>query len=486
MGSLWRAAVRPRSEAREITTIDDYVEAVANALGGYGDASSVVPYGGLNDTYKRQYIEQVPQDLQGYARALFAGNDVVFSLMDVRQKVFSAVRFQWQRINNGRPSELFGTPALSILETPYVGGTTQDILARVIQDADLAGNSYHCVIDNELVRLRPDWVQIVLMPRFYNGGQVGWSRLGYLYWEKGIGNDDPVPLLTGEVAHFAPIPDPLAPFRGMSWLTPVLREAQNDKAMNTHKSKFFENAATPNLSVSLAKEVRPDSFKRFVEEMNLGHKGVENAYKTLYLGGGADVKVIGTDFSQMDFSNVQGHGETRIAAAAGVPPIIAGFSEGLASATYSNYGQARRRFADGTMHPLWQNVAGSLATLVPAPGGSAVRLWYDARDVPFLREDRRDAVGIVQTQASTIRQLIETGYEPDAVVRAVTSEDFGLLLGQHSGLTSVQLQPPTDDPNAKIPAPGELTVPGKAANPTQIKGGGEKPKSSTPATGASS
>jgi phage portal protein BeeE len=53
----------------------------------------------------------------------------------------------------------------------------------------------------------------------------------------------------------------------------------------------------------------------------------------------------------------QGAGETRIAAAAGVPPVIVGLSEGLQAATYSNYSQARRRFADGTMRPLWRNAA---------------------------------------------------------------------------------------------------------------------------------
>ena len=64
-----------------------------------------------------------------------------------------------------------------------------------------------------------------------------------------------------------------------------------------------------------------------------GHEGLWNAYKTLYLGGGADAKIIGSNMQQLDFKTVQGHGETRIAAAAGVPPIIVGLSEGLEAAT---------------------------------------------------------------------------------------------------------------------------------------------------------
>jgi hypothetical protein len=789
MASLLRS-LRPlrREPSRSITTVDDYADALASFSYGFGGIETLT---GLTGTYGKQATERVSHNLEGYAQAAYAANGVVFACMAVRMAVFSTVRFQWQRINGGQPSELFGTPSLSMLETPWTGGTTQDLLARMIQDADLAGNSYWTGIDGELVRLRPDWVQIVLEPRTAGGRQVGWSRLGYAYWEGGIGNSDPAVFLADQVAHFAPSPDPLASYRGMSWLTPVLREVTNDKAMNTHKAKYFENAApqplsapvltprgwstmgamlvgsevigsdgkphrvtgvypqgerdiycvrfadgsavectndhvwsvqsiydrkrgvlrqlttaqiaadthyrsgpakwavpfvdpiefdaaeslpidpwllgvllgdgcmtgpggptlaadardaaatesllaasvpagvtvsrrdrggwvefylgsggrrgnplkdalgqfgvwgvkgpdksvppaflrasiadrlallrglldsdgsvdqgqptlvrfsstsraladavrelarslggtatlkrtsrgqwavnvqrlpeamvpfslprkadiyrapgargqrartitsvefvrreeaqcirvdvpdhlyvtsdyvlthnTPNLAVSLDKDVRVEAFKQFQEVMDTKHRGVQNAYRTLYLGGGADVKVIGSDLQQINFSQVQGHGETRVAAAAGVPPVIVGLSEGLQAATYSNYGQARRRFADGTMHPLWQNAAGSLVPVIPPPpsdGRSASRLWYDARDVAFLREDRMDAANIQGRQATTIRTLVDAGYEPDAVVAAVQAEDYTLLKGRHTGLFSVQLQPPGAD-----------------------------------------
>ena len=61
--------------------------------------------------------------------------------MLVRQLVFSSVRFTYQRMRSGALSDLFGTAHLQILERPWVGGTTQDMLARMIQDADLHGNS---------------------------------------------------------------------------------------------------------------------------------------------------------------------------------------------------------------------------------------------------------------------------------------------------------------------------------------------------------
>lgn len=421
---------------RSITTLDDY----AAALNEFVYNGNVYGMGGIQQTIQGQ-SERIANDLRGFATSAYSANGIVFAVMAVRMAVFSAIRFQWQQMSNGRPSTMFGNAALAPLEVPWVGGTTQGMLTRMVQDADLAGNSYWVADGDELVRMRPDWVEIVLQKRMMATGQVGWKRLGYAYYEGGAGGSDgpSAVFLPDEVVHFAPTPDPLATYRGMSWLTPVLREIVNDKAMNRHKSKFFENGATPNLVASLDKSIPMDKFMAFAERLDAKHKGIDNAYKTLYLGGGADVKVVGADFKQMDFKVVQGHGETRIAAAGGVPPVIVGLSEGLEAATYSNYAQARRRFADGTMHPLWQDAAGSLSPILPTPP-NGVRLWYDSRDVPFLREDKADAASIQNKQASTIKQLIDAGYKPETVTAAVDAEDWSLL--KHTGLFSVQLQAP--------------------------------------------
>jgi hypothetical protein len=117
--------------------------------------------------------------------------------------------------------------------------------------------------------------------------------------------------------------------------------------------------------------------------------------------------------------------------------VIVGLSEGLAAATYSNYGLAMRRFADITMRPLWRNAAASLAPIVNVPSGA--ELWYDDRDVPALADDGEARAMILSTNAATIHTFVAAGYEPDSVIEAVTSGDLSKL--QHSGLYSVQLQP---------------------------------------------
>jgi hypothetical protein len=161
--------------------------------------------------------------------------------------------------------------------------------------------------------------------------------------------------------------------------------------------------------------------------------------------------VVGADMHQLDFKNTQGAGETRIAAAAGVPPVIVGLSEGLqgSSLNSGNYAMARRRLADGTLRPLWRNMAASIATIIDVPADA--ELWYDDRDVAFLREDVKDAAEIARTEAETIRQLVDAGYEPDSVVAAILNGDWKALV--HSGLYSVQLQAPGTSSTPALPAP---------------------------------
>lgn len=430
--NLWRSLTEKRSTI--IGGPDEYQALLNDFNYGYGWGTQ-----GFSQTLAGNF-ERVGSDYAGLISGGYSGNGVVFSCMAVRQQAFSAVRFQYQRLRAGRPSDMFGDPSLSILERPWAGGTTQDLLARMIQDADLAGNSYWFRDGAELVRMRPDWVDIVLEPRRVNGGTVGYRRIGYAYYDGGDRErQDPVLFTLREVAHFAPQPDPAASWRGMSWLTPIVREIQSDALMGQHKRKFFENGATPNMVIKHAPEQTIEQVRKFKAMLDAEHQGSSNAYKTLHIGGGADVTVVGKDFQQIDFTQVQGHGETRIAMAAGVPPVILGASEGLqgSSLNAGNYAASRRRFADGTMHPLWMNMAGSLETLRPAPGPDT-RLWYDARDVPFLREDEKDSAEIAEMKARTIRTYVDGGYTPESAKAAVESGDEGLL--QHTGFYSVQLQ----------------------------------------------
>lgn len=393
----------------------------------------------------------------------FAGNAIVFACMAKRTKLFSEARPRYQRLTNGKPGTLWGDRSLDILEHPWPGGATGDLLARAIQDVDWAGNWYATRRGGRVHRMRPDWCDLILA----DGDGIEAEVVGLAYYRGGRRDHEPELLQRSEFAHFAPYPDPLARFRGMSWLTPVIREIAADNATTNHKLQFFKNGATPNMIVKRGTPAANESFQEWVEKMRRNSEGSANAYKTFYMSQGADATVVGVDFKQIELSATQGAGEVRIAAASGLHPVIVGISESLqgSSLNSGNFGAARRLTADTFLRPDWRNFFSSMETLVPPPPGS--RLWYDDKDIPFLREDSKDAAEIQQIKSATIRQLVDAGYVPETVVAAVDAEDMTLL--KHSGLYSVQLQPPgtTAKPTAPAAAPPVAPVAPPAKPPTK-------------------
>lgn len=432
----WSAQEGP--EARFST--EDWAAAKSFQFGGLHYPITGIPVNGK--------VEQLETSFEGYVQGAYKGNGVIFATSLARSMLFSEARFQFQRLEGGRPTSLWGDRALEILETPWPGGTTGDLLSRMEQDVTNAGNAYFKITGGRLRRRRPDWVQIILTapPEEATDTDVA----GYLYAPGGRFDDLEHAdfCLPEQMIHWAPIPDPTAQFRGMSWLTPVVREITADKAATDHKGRFFANAATPNIAIRYPESMAMEDFLEYVEIIKNDHTGSENAYKTMHVAGGADITVLGADLKQLDFKATQGAGETRIAAAGGVPPIIVGLSEGLSSATYSNYGMARRKFGDHWARPQWRSAAGALAKVVKVPAGS--RLWYDDRDIPFLREDMGDEADIMATRAAAIRQLLDAGFTWESAVAAVDGSDLTLL--KHSGLFSVQLQPAgSQDPAPEDP-----------------------------------
>jgi HK97 family phage portal protein len=385
----------------------------------------------------------------------YATSGVVFGVILARLALFSEAEFKFQRKAD---KSLYGTGALSLLEDPWPNGSTGELLARMEQDVSMAGNAYIRNAGTQLERLRPDGVTIIseLTVDPVTDSEVR-TCVGYIYDTTAFDQDRMVEFYpVEEVAHWSPIPDPLATFRGMSWMTPVLREVNADQAMTDYKRAYLENAATPNLLVKYQRKVSQSAIDRLSEQFSAKHGGVNNAFKTLILDEGADATAIGNTFNQMSYAATQAAGENRIAVAAGVPAIVAGLKEGLESATYSNYGLAMRRFADLTMRPNWRSACAALARLIDVPDDS--RLWFDTSAIAALQEGEKERADTMSVLASAASALINAGYEPASVNSALAASDVTLL--KHTGMVSVQLQPPgSQKPEAEPSKPAPIPDP---------------------------
>ena len=381
-----------------------------------------------------------------FVREGYGGNGPVFSLVAFKAAALSQTRIAWVDANGDVTDDALP----EVLRRPWPGGTTSALLKRMSIDASLAGTAFVRLSGNRLYRLRPDWVDFHIVEH----GDGSWSLDGYLFWPKGRGSDrEFIPLLPDEVAAWSPNPDPEHHLRGVSWLRPVATEADADNLMTHHKRKFFTNAATPNLAIKTEQELSDAQRELLQKQFEARYTGTDNAYKTILLEGGADLSVVGRDFEQMAFTNVQAAGETRLASAANVPPIAVGFVQGIQSSTYSNYGQAMRRFNDLSWHPEADEAVSALATLFDQPDGRT--LAVDSRRVPFLQQDAQDEAAIVKEQALTIESYIRAGYTAVSAVAAVVSGDPSKLV--HTGLFSVQLQPPGTEMDNTVTDQGDGT-----------------------------
>lgn len=418
-----------------------------------------------------QKQEDIADTYTDYARYAYGQNAVIRALVDRRRQVFSQAHFRFQQLRNGTGGDFFGTPALDILDGPGRPDSSQDLMSQALQDADLAGTAIIVREVDGLTCLRPDWVTIVAASQRYPdyGTSAPDARvIGIAYYPGGkdMGERDPIIYLPGDFTLFRYAPDPVFRFKGVSWIKSAVQEVMADSAATTHKLKFFENGATPSTIVKLDANIMPDRFQEWVRIFERDKAGVLNAYKTIYLGGGADIEVVGANLRQLDFKMTQGAGETRLAAAAGVPPIIAGFSEGLASATYSNYGQARRAFSDITLWDLWGKMANALESIIPPPAGS--RVWVDDSGIPFLQEDVKDDADIINIKATAMRTLWDGGADPSSVIEAVNSGDLARLV--HTGNLSVQLQDPTVTPaQQQVNAARQALIDEGIVRPTQAQ-----------------
>ncbi len=427
--------------------------------------------------------EPIDAGFAGYVTGMFKASPAVFACEMVRLNLFSEARFMWRRLNSGRPGDLFTSRALRILDHPWPKATTGDLLVRMLVHADFGGTSFVVRRPNAFRPLRPDWVVVLLgseQDPEMAAADVDADIIGLGYYPGGpSGGQKPQLFLTEEFAVFASTPDPTAPAGlGMPWVQTVVREVMGHQAAAAHKLRYFKGGMTPNMVISVDPKYTDPQIESLRKQIETRHEGTRNAYRTLVLRAGMEkIDKVGAELAQ-DFKVIQGASETLVAAAAGVGPVIAMLSEGLqgSSLNAGNFDSAMRRVANITARPLWRNVAGSLEAIIPPPttadgGGSPCQLWYDDRDIPALKEDIKDAAEVRNQNATAMRTLRDGGWKPDAVVKAVTSGDMTLLVGEHDGTKPVQQQPGTGTPDQSNPMPGDAMPSTNGQKPAMPTGG---------------
>jgi hypothetical protein len=379
----------------------------------------------LTTSYASPDSEPVMPQLAAFAQQANGSSAIVFAAILVRMALFSEARPCYQAKDD---KHLFGNTSLAKLEEPFGPDTTfGDLAARAQQDVSLAGNSFTWDAPGEdrLVRLRPDWTTILSELVQVPGGGTYRKKIGY-WWEppksvldQGEGQFYP----DAEVVHWAPVPDPAADFRGMSWLTPAMRDIQGDDGMSQYKIKYLQNSASPNLLIKYAQKLQPGTVDSVRERMHARYGGVDNAFRTLVLDQGADVSVIGNSLQQMDFSGVSAVGTERILADAGVPGVLVGL-EPLRGAG-RGFQESMQKFANMWARPEWRSFFGAFSKIMDVPAGN--RLWFDTGDIAALQDGELEKSQAALVRGQAVLAHIQSGATLESATKAVDAGDITLL-----------------------------------------------------------
>ena len=110
-----------------------------------------------------------------------------------------------------------------------------------------------------------------------------------------------------------------------------------------------------------------------------------------------------------------------------------------------------------------------MVTMSPCLSKATVTLYEDVTDF-FVAEQDREVVGcgalhvmwedlaeVRNLEAQQVRTLTDAGFTPESVIDAVTTGDFNLL--KHTGLYSVQLQPPMPDAPPQLAPVDQKQIP---------------------------
>ena len=190
-----------------------------------------------------------------------------------------------------------------------------------------------------------------------------------------------------DVVHFKwPSVSTARPWEAQAPLQAVAAEVDADNEMTLYLRSLLANDAIPRTIIR-------QSAERFMSDDEVGRAKAQFAASyggggrggVLVLEAGAEVERLGLNLQELAFDALHRVPESRIASALRVPPIVAGLLVGLERSTYSNYGEARKAFAQETLAPLWALWGDEVQNSLADELGVYVR--HDTSRVQALSED---------------------------------------------------------------------------------------------------
>lgn len=152
---------------------------------------------------------------------------------------------------------------------------------------------------------------------------------------------------------------------GLGPLQVLAREVDADNEATSFTKALLENYAIPGVVIQTKAKLTREMAQQVREGFRRQYGGARRGEPAV-IDADATVTPISHTLGDLAFPDLRALSESRIAAAFGVPPILAGLKVGLDRSTFSNMAEARQFWTETTLSVLWRRLADQVQSdLVP-------------------------------------------------------------------------------------------------------------------------
>lgn len=216
---------------------------------------------------------------------------------------------------------------------------------------------------------------------------------GWNYWTPGMG--EPRFLPAADVLNFN-FPDPAGEtggiVEGLGPLQVLSREVEADNEATNFVGALLKNSAVPGSILKLkASGISREQAKK-VKRNWMDQFGGNGRGEPAVLDADTDYQAVGFNLSQLEFPQLRGISESRIAAAFGVPVILVGLYVGVKSSIKATISEQREYFAETTLSNLWRRISDQWTNDMAPEFGDDLVCAFDTTKVKALSGQAKDQI----------------------------------------------------------------------------------------------
>lgn len=189
------------------------------------------------------------------------------------------------------------------------------------------------------------------------------------------------------------LPDPVGEsgglIEGLGPLQALAMEVGADNEATRLVGSLVSNYATPSLAIMTKSPIANKETADLLKHAWMQQFGGTRRGEPAILDAGTDIKQLSFNLSQLEFPQLRGIAEARIAAAFGVPAALAGLKTGIDRAADANLDGMRLYFTETTCSDYWRRLEDAFTMQVAVYWGENVVCTFDRRQVRALSTQTR-------------------------------------------------------------------------------------------------